>query len=75
MYALVRILAYNGRGSGFDPRTAQTFVCMNMSVCIGSGCFLGIKAIQVFWIRQSCVSRMRGSMAPRSVRSACDRGS
>jgi hypothetical protein len=25
--------------SGFDSRTVQTFVCMNMSVCIGSGCF------------------------------------
>jgi hypothetical protein len=24
---------------GFDSRTVQTFVCMNMSVCIGSGCF------------------------------------
>jgi hypothetical protein len=23
----------------FDSRTVQTFVCINMSVCIGSGCF------------------------------------
>jgi hypothetical protein len=30
-------LAYYG--CGFDSRTVQTFVCMNMSVCIGSGCF------------------------------------
>jgi hypothetical protein len=24
---------------GFDSRTVHTFVCMNMSDCIGSGCF------------------------------------
>jgi hypothetical protein len=35
----VVILAYYARGCGFDSRTMQTFVCMNMSVCIGSGCF------------------------------------
>jgi hypothetical protein len=28
------------RGRRFDPRTVRTFVCMNMSVCIGSGRFL-----------------------------------
>jgi hypothetical protein len=27
------------RGRGFDSRTVQTFACMNMFVCIGSGCF------------------------------------
>jgi hypothetical protein len=32
-------LTYYVRGRGFDSRTVQTFVCMNMSVCIGSGCF------------------------------------
>jgi hypothetical protein len=36
---VVGILAYYARGRGFDSRTVQTFVCMNMSVCIGSGCF------------------------------------
>jgi phage shock protein PspC (stress-responsive transcriptional regulator) len=35
---VVGILAYYG----FDPRTVQTFVCMNMSDCIGSGCYLCI---------------------------------
>jgi ABC-type transporter Mla MlaB component len=37
--AMVGILAYYARGRGFDSRTVQTFVSMNMSVCIGSGCF------------------------------------
>jgi hypothetical protein len=36
---LVGILACYARGRGFDSRRLQTFVCMNMSVCIGSGCF------------------------------------
>jgi hypothetical protein len=36
---VVRILAYYARGRGFDSRTVQKFVCMNMSICIGSGCF------------------------------------
>jgi hypothetical protein len=36
---VVWILAYYARGRGFDSRTVQTFVCMNMSVCIGTGCF------------------------------------
>jgi hypothetical protein len=35
---VVGILAYYARGCGFDSRTVQIFVCMNMSVCIGSGC-------------------------------------
>jgi hypothetical protein len=34
--AMVRILAY----CGFDSRTVQTFMCINMSVCIRSGRFL-----------------------------------
>jgi hypothetical protein len=34
---LVGILAYYVRGRGFDSRTVQTFVCMNISVCMGSG--------------------------------------
>jgi hypothetical protein len=34
--------AYCTKGRGFNPRTVQTFVCMNMSVCIGSGCFICI---------------------------------
>jgi hypothetical protein len=34
---VVGILAYYARGRGFDSRTVQTFVCMNMSVC--TGCF------------------------------------
>jgi hypothetical protein len=33
---VVGILAYYARGRGFDSRTVQTFVCMNMSVL--SGC-------------------------------------
>jgi hypothetical protein len=40
--AMVRILAYYARGRGFDSRTVQIFVCINMSVCIGSGRFLCI---------------------------------
>jgi hypothetical protein len=36
---MVGILAYYARGRGFDSHTVQTFVCMNMSVCIGAGCF------------------------------------
>jgi hypothetical protein len=36
---VVGMLAYNARGRGFDSPIVQTFVCMNMSVCIGSGCF------------------------------------
>jgi hypothetical protein len=36
---VVGILANYARSRGFDSRTVQTFVCMNMSVCIGSGCF------------------------------------
>jgi hypothetical protein len=34
---MVGILAYYARGREFDSRTVQTFVCMNMSVCIGPG--------------------------------------
>jgi hypothetical protein len=33
------ILAYSARGRGFDSRTVQIFVYMNMSVCIRSGRF------------------------------------
>jgi hypothetical protein len=36
---VVGIFAYYARGRGFDSRTVQTFVYMNISVCIGSGCF------------------------------------
>jgi hypothetical protein len=36
---VVGILDYYARGRGFDSRAVQTFVCINMSVCIGSGCF------------------------------------
>jgi hypothetical protein len=36
---VVEILAYYARVRGVDSCTVQTFVCMNMSVCIGSGCF------------------------------------
>jgi hypothetical protein len=32
---MVGILAYYARDRGFDFRTVQTFVCMNMSVCMG----------------------------------------
>jgi hypothetical protein len=35
----VEILAYYASGREFDSRTVQTFVYINMSVCIGSGCF------------------------------------
>jgi hypothetical protein len=38
--AMVRIFAYCARGRGFDSRTVQTFVCINMSVCTRSGRFL-----------------------------------
>jgi hypothetical protein len=34
----VTTLAYYTRVRGFDSHTVL-FVCMNMSVCIGSGCF------------------------------------
>jgi hypothetical protein len=36
---VVGILVYYAIDRGFDARTVQTFVCMNMSVYIGSGCF------------------------------------
>jgi hypothetical protein len=36
---VVGILAYYVRGRGFDSRTMLIFVCMNISLCIGSGCF------------------------------------
>jgi hypothetical protein len=36
---LMWILVYYARGRGFDSLTVQTFVSMNMSVCIGSECF------------------------------------
>jgi hypothetical protein len=36
---VVGILAYYARGRGFDFRTVQTFLCTNMSICIGFGCF------------------------------------
>jgi hypothetical protein len=39
---MVRILAYCARGRRFDSLTVQTFVRMNMSICIGSGRFLSI---------------------------------
>jgi hypothetical protein len=35
--AVVGILAYYARGREFDSRIVLTFVCINMSVCIGSG--------------------------------------
>jgi hypothetical protein len=31
---VVGILAYYAGGHGFDSRTVQTFVCMNISVCM-----------------------------------------
>jgi hypothetical protein len=34
---VVGILDYYARGRGFDSRTVQTFMCMNMPVCIESG--------------------------------------
>jgi hypothetical protein len=42
---VVGILAYYARGRGFDSRTVQKFVCMSMSVCIGSGCFYVYKYV------------------------------
>jgi hypothetical protein len=39
---MVRILAYFARGRGFDSRTTQTFVCINISVYIGSERFICI---------------------------------
>jgi hypothetical protein len=38
--AVVRMLAYCAKGREFDPCRGQTFVCMNIFVCIG--CFLRI---------------------------------
>jgi hypothetical protein len=32
------ILACYARGRWFDSRTVQTLLCLNLSVCIGSGC-------------------------------------
>jgi hypothetical protein len=37
---VVGILAYYAKGRGFHSRTVQKFVCVCVSVCIGSGCFL-----------------------------------
>jgi hypothetical protein len=42
-----RILSYYARVHGFDPCTVQTFVCMNMSIFIKSGCFLCIIIMSV----------------------------
>jgi hypothetical protein len=42
---VVGMLAYYARGRGFDPRTVQTFVCMNMSVVLGLGVLLCIMCI------------------------------
>jgi hypothetical protein len=39
LYNKNTILAYYTRGSGFDSRIVETFVYMNMSVCIESECF------------------------------------
>jgi hypothetical protein len=36
---VVGILVYYTRGRRFDSCTVQRFVCMHMSVCIGSGSF------------------------------------
>jgi hypothetical protein len=36
---VVGLLTYNAKGRWFDSRTVQTFLCMNMSIYIGSGCF------------------------------------
>jgi hypothetical protein len=36
------------RGHGFDSLTIQTFVCMNMSVCMRSGCFLYVTQKNVY---------------------------
>jgi hypothetical protein len=41
------ILVYCTRSRRFNPRTVQTFVSMNMSICIGSGCFQ-LKIMYVF---------------------------
>jgi hypothetical protein len=35
-------IAYYATGRGFDPRIEQTFMCMNVAVCIEFGCFLCI---------------------------------
>jgi hypothetical protein len=35
--AVDRVLGYCTRGRMFDTHTVQTSVCMNISVCIGSG--------------------------------------
>jgi hypothetical protein len=60
---VVRILAYYPRGHGFESRT---FVCMHMSVCIGSGCFY------VWYVR--IYKKNRGTVHPHGYRygaSAC----
>jgi hypothetical protein len=47
---VIGILAHYARGREFDSRTVQTFVCMNMSVCIGSGCF---------YVYYECISKKK----------------
>jgi hypothetical protein len=38
---MVGLPAYYARGRGFDFRTVHIFVCLNISVCVGSGCSYG----------------------------------
>jgi hypothetical protein len=47
---VVGILAYHARGRGFDSRTVQLLVRMNMSVCIGSGCFYVYKYVFIRYL-------------------------
>jgi hypothetical protein len=46
----VGILVYCARGRGFDSRTVETFVCMNMSVIIGSGCVYVYRYVPIYKI-------------------------
>jgi hypothetical protein len=64
------ILVCYAKGRGFDH--TQTYVCMNISVCIGAGCCLCIIMIMYAVWRGLC---MRSSMVERSVRSASERES
>jgi hypothetical protein len=48
----LRLNTYCVRGRAFDPRTVQTFVCMNMSVCTGAGCFLCLLCLMCMYLQK-----------------------
>jgi hypothetical protein len=48
---VVGLPANYARGRGFDSRTVQTFVCMNMSVVLG----LGVSMYNMYVFTKKCI--------------------